>query len=207
MVLEALLSACSPRLRITSNNPSGVKLYPPCVRPLVTHHHLPGCTCSLYNTPDPTPTKHHFVVTLSLMAETMMMMMLRSGNDTMPPCKNLTTLGACSVTMMLRSANNTNLGNLATPLNACLVTTMPSLGDNTLLLGDDAMLLGNNPTPLGACSTTTAMTKPCSGDDAILGEAATPLSARLVTLMPSSSTMPHQFAMIPWAAWRQLNAR
>ena len=50
MVLVALLSACSPRLSITSNNPPGVKLYPPCLRPLATHHHLPGRTCSLYNT-------------------------------------------------------------------------------------------------------------------------------------------------------------
>jgi hypothetical protein len=50
MVLVALWSACSPRLSVTSNNLPGVKLYPPCLRPLATHHHLPGRNYSLYDT-------------------------------------------------------------------------------------------------------------------------------------------------------------
>ncbi len=51
MVLVALWSSCSPRGSITSNNPPVVKLYPPCLRPLATCHHLPRDTCSHFKSP------------------------------------------------------------------------------------------------------------------------------------------------------------
>jgi hypothetical protein len=153
---------------------------------------------------DPTSTKHHFVVTLSLMAATMMTTTPCSGDNAMPlsndailPCDNLTPLGARSVLLTLHSGNNTNLGDVATPLGACLVTTTPRLGNNAPPLGDDAMPLGNDPTLLGARSATTATTMLRSGNDAILGEVATPFGARLVTLTPSLATKPHQVATMP----------
>ena len=51
MVLVALWTSSSPRGSVTSNNPPGVKLYPPCLRPLATHSCLPGGTCSLFGVP------------------------------------------------------------------------------------------------------------------------------------------------------------
>ena len=51
MVLVALWSSCSPRGGVTGTNPPGVKLDPPCLRPLATHSRLPGGTCSLFGVP------------------------------------------------------------------------------------------------------------------------------------------------------------
>ena len=48
-----------------------------------------------------------------------------------------------------RLGNDANLGNVATPLGARLVTTTPRSGDDAPPLGDDAMLLGNDPMPFG----------------------------------------------------------
>jgi len=61
---------------------------------------------------------------------------------------------------------------------AATMTTTPRSGDDTTLLGNDAV-------PLGArLATTTAR----SGDDADLGDDATPLGARLVTTTPLTTT-------------------
>jgi hypothetical protein len=143
----ALWSSCSPRGSVTSKNPPGVKLYPPCLRPLATRHHLQRGTCSHFESPllpDPTTTKHCFVVALSSMAATMTTMS-RSGNDATLHGNNA-TLGARSATTTARSGDDGNLGDNATPLGARSVTTLPSLemlsgntklGDN-FTLGDDA---------------------------------------------------------------------
>jgi hypothetical protein len=49
------------------------------------------------------------------------------GNDAMPPCNNLTPLGAHSVSWMLRSGDDTNLSNVATDA----------------MVGNDARLVNN----------------------------------------------------------------
>ena len=105
---------------------------------------------------DPTPTKHHFVVTLLLMLVTMTTMphwgdgTMLLGNDAMLPCENLMPLGARSVSRTLHSSDDANLSNVATPFGTRLVTTTPRSGVDTPPLGDDTMPLGNNPTPFFA---------------------------------------------------------
>ena len=110
------------------------------------------------------------------------------GNDAMSPCKNLMPLSAHSVTTMLCSGDDTNLGNVTTPLGAHSVMTTPRLGNDAPPLGDDTMPLGNNPLPfgenpmpLGARSARTAMTTLCLGKDTILGEVPSPFGACSVT--------------------------
>ena len=125
MVLVALWPAHSPRLSAPSNNLPGVKLYPPCSRPLVTHYCLPGGTCSLFESPllaDPAPTKHSFVVA-PLSMEATMTVMPRSGNDATLLSNNAMPLGAPLATTMPHSDDDTNLGDNAMPLGAHSVTT------------------------------------------------------------------------------------
>ena len=62
---------------------------------------------------------------------------------------------------------------------AATMTTMPRSGDVTTPLSNKA-------TPLNARSTTTRL---CSGDNANLGDNATPLVAHLVAMTPSLETL------------------
>ena len=126
MVLVALWSSCSPGGRVTSNNPPGVKLYPPWLIPLATRHHLPRGTCSLFESPllpDPTPTKPRFVVAPSSMAATMTTTPRSGNNATLGRRGHAAwrTLGVDDDTL-----GYANLSNNATPLGACSVTTTPS---------------------------------------------------------------------------------
>ena len=104
MVLMALWSSCSPRGSITSNYPTGVKLYPPCLRPLATHNRLPGGTSSLYNIYPSNIHKTSFhchtvvdgsntMTTAPCLGNNAMLL----ANDDMPPNDTLAPLGACSV--------------------------------------------------------------------------------------------------------------
>ena len=77
-------------------------------------------------------------------------------NDAMSPSETLTPLGARSVTMMLRSGDDNNLGGITTQLCAHSVTTTPRLcvDASAMPLSDNPTPFGNDLTPLGARSAT-----------------------------------------------------
>jgi hypothetical protein len=75
-----------------------------------------------------------------------------------------------------------------------MMTTMPRLGDNAVLLADDDMPPNDTLAPLGARSVKMATTMlRLVGDDNIIGEIATPFR----TLMPSVTTTPCRLSTTP----------
>ena len=122
------------------------------------HSFLPPKKCSHFESPllpDPTPTKHRFVVAPPSMTA-MMTAMPRSGNNATSLGNNATPLGARSATTTACSGDDANLGDDATPLGACSVNDNTKLGDddintklgNNSTLGNDATLT-DDATPFG----------------------------------------------------------
>ena len=146
MVLVALWPSCFPRGSITSNHPPGVKLYPPCSRPLATHSRLlPGGTSSLYNIYPSNTHETSFHCHIVVDGSTTMTTTPRSvgdamllANDAMPPNETLAPLSARSVmtaTTTLRSGGDGNIiGEIATPFESRSVASMPGLATRPHLL-------------------------------------------------------------------------
>ncbi len=207
MVLVALWTSCSPRGSNTSNNPPGIKLYLPFLRPLATHSRLPGGACSLFGVPPLT------IVDILIAVAPLYPIALPSSylpSRLLPTILRCLSMPSSRVSSEPRMAsgfdilsdirchpvdcNDVNnatlgddafLGDDATLSNDALLGNNATLSDNARL-GDDATLgnnalLGNNATLSGDA---------LLGDDAMLGEDALLVTPPCLATTPCLWTMP-----------------